>query len=57
MIKSIEDNQQTMMCRDYLGRIWKTPVFGNPSKEEKFKQELAFKKYIFNEIIYDNHTR
>ena len=38
------------MCKDCLGRIWKAPIFGNPSKEELYKQKLSFRKYIFNNL-------
>jgi hypothetical protein len=41
---------EIMICKDNLGRIWEAPIFGNPSKEEKLKQELVFRKYIFNHL-------
>lgn len=41
---------EIMVCKDSLGRIWKAPIFGNPSKEERLKQELSFRKYIYNQL-------
>lgn len=39
-----------MVVQDMYGNLWRTPIFGDLDKKEKYIMEQSFKKHIFNRL-------